>query len=308
MNRSCIAAVLALSVTSLAHGAVMSKYDFTGNAGNENSKAPTFSAVNTSNADITRGAGVDPQPASNAFNSSKWNGNSLTTNDYYEFSSAPAPGAKLNLDTLIIAMQRSGSGPTNFAIRSSLDSFAANIYSTTSSSTSAIELSVPLSSSFDNLSSGVTFRLYGWNASNANGTLRLLNHSVQQGLAVDGNSGPTATLASSSVSVDVSPAGLESFSAIAVNAQDNIGITSASLGTIPPQIADNIVLSGSGSGPYSVSGSNFTYADVGTFTIPVTVSDGEFSYTTNLNLTVTPEPGTLLGLTAFGLLAMRRRA
>ncbi|MBX3254971.1 MAG: hypothetical protein KF862_12585 [Chitinophagaceae bacterium] len=94
-------------------------------------------------------------------------GTSVNTNMYLEFTLTPNTGHTLNLSSIDLTLRRSttgspsGSGPRAWALRSSLDGFAANI-TTQTLSTSASTVSVTLGGIYNNLSAPVTFRLYGY--------------------------------------------------------------------------------------------------------------------------------------------------
>jgi hypothetical protein len=105
------------------------------------------------------------------------------------------------------------------------------------------------------------------------------------------------TITPSSVTVDVAPAGLESFGPVVV-----LGTNNLTVGAIDPKIADNISISGTGVNR-TISGSGFTYGDIGVYTIGF--SSG--STTSTFTLTVVPEPTTLAALGAASLGLIRRR-
>jgi hypothetical protein len=114
---------------------------------------------------------------------------------YYEVTITPQVGSILDIDTLAFTIQRSGTGIRSYAVRSSLDGFAANLSASISPATtnllvgpgdefrwafdansSALNGSlVTLGPSFDVLTSPVTFRFYGWNAEALTGTFSVDN-------------------------------------------------------------------------------------------------------------------------------------
>jgi PEP-CTERM motif len=101
------------------------------------------------------------------------------------------------------------------------------------------------------------------------------------------------------VTVDVSPAGLEGFSGVAVTAH---GGTLYLQEPIPAQIADNITISGLGTGNATVAGSGFTYADAGTYVLRF---NSGFTPDT-LTIHIVPEPASL-GLVGLASLSMSGR-
>src|SRR4051812_27216896 len=107
-----------------------------------------------------------------------WPSGSINTNAYIQFSITPNAGYELDLSGLILRIRRSttgtpsGSGPTQWSLRSSVDGFAANIASgslTTSYSNYGVTLT-----GFLSLPSTVTFRLYGFSASVSTGGMSRL--------------------------------------------------------------------------------------------------------------------------------------
>ena len=110
---------------------------------------------------IFRGSGITANAGSDRYNATSWTtSTSLDSNDYFGFTLTPNDGFRMDLTSFVYTAQRSGSGPSSFAFRSSLDSFAANIGTPTSTGTT-IDLS---SVSYQDVSSAITFRLYGFNS------------------------------------------------------------------------------------------------------------------------------------------------
>lgn len=120
---------------------------------------------------IGRGSGINGNAATNRYNSREWDSTSFDANKYFSFTLTPAEGYQLNLSSLDMTLQRSGTGPTSFAFRSSLDGFTSNIGSIELSSTSATSQSIDLSAvAYQGLTESITFRLFAFGASSAAGT------------------------------------------------------------------------------------------------------------------------------------------
>jgi trimeric autotransporter adhesin len=115
---------------------------------------------------IGRSGGITTSSAIDRYSATGWNSTSFDGNDYFSWTLTPGSGFQLDLVSLVYSGQASGTGPTTFAFRSSLDSFSANIGAPSATGTT-ISLS---NASFQNLTTPVEFRLYGWNASSATGT------------------------------------------------------------------------------------------------------------------------------------------
>ncbi|WP_205513367.1 T9SS type A sorting domain-containing protein [Longitalea arenae] len=106
---------------------------------------------------------------------------------YLQFTISPNTGYQLDLTSVILRIRRSttgasGSGPTSWSLRSSLDGYTSNLGSN-SLTTSYNDYTVNLGSGFLHVYTPVTFRLYGYNAivSGGGGLSRLVldNISIQ---------------------------------------------------------------------------------------------------------------------------------
>lgn len=120
---------------------------------------------------------------------------SLDTGRYYEVTLTPQPSYSLNVDGITFQILRSSTGIRNYAVRGSLDSYAANLPASISPANANLGVGsvndfrwlfdatttaqngslVTLDSSFDALTAPVTFRFYGWNAEGGSGTFSIDN-------------------------------------------------------------------------------------------------------------------------------------
>ncbi|MBA4277535.1 T9SS sorting signal type C domain-containing protein [Flavobacterium sp.] len=125
--------------------------------------------LNINSTGISRGSGINGVAALNRYTADGWNSLSLNANDYFEFTLTPNPGYKINFFNFVYTAQASGTGATSFAFRSSLDGYNADI-GTPSATGTTISLSAGL---FQNITSAITFRIYGWNASASGGTFSI---------------------------------------------------------------------------------------------------------------------------------------
>lgn len=119
---------------------------------------------------------------------------------------------------------------------------------------------------------------------------------------------PTVFVIPDSITLDVSTQ--TSFGPVTVSATDvDNNLASLTAGTVPAQIADNISITGSSTGPLTINGTGFTPADVGTYTINFTAMDtlGLTDVGTLTLNVVVPEPATLSLLTCLSILGLRRR-
>lgn len=145
-----------------------------------NTLAGTGSTYNSVSA-----AAFGPDIPTGAFNSgveyfgeSGWPNGALNTNSYLQFSISPNTGYELNLTDITLRVRRSasgtpsGSGPTQWSLRSSLDGYTTDIASG-SLSHSYNNFNIALTG-HSNIYTTVTFRLYGYGVSIASGGLSRL--------------------------------------------------------------------------------------------------------------------------------------
>jgi trimeric autotransporter adhesin len=114
---------------------------------------------------IGRGTGILGQNAANRYNADGWSV-LFDLNDHFSFTLTPDVGNAITYDSFVYTSQASGSGPTSFAFRSSLDSFSSNLGTPTATGTTIL-LGGP---TFTSVTTPVTFRLYGWGTNNSQGT------------------------------------------------------------------------------------------------------------------------------------------
>lgn len=120
----------------------------------------------------------------------------INLNNYYSITLTPSLGYYLSLNNILFDVDRTATGSRNYAVRSSLDSYSANLSGSVNSNTllsisnfntflwgfdamfnspqsgSKIDLS---NTTFQNLSTPVTFRFYSWNCEDAAGAFALDN-------------------------------------------------------------------------------------------------------------------------------------
>ncbi len=119
----------------------------------------------------------------------------LDSTKYFGVTLTPQSGFSVNLDTITFTIQRSGTGIRNYAVRSSLDGFAANLPASINPANSNLGVDgannfqwlldatitpqngslITLDSSYDSLTAPVSFRFYGWNAEAVTGTFSIDN-------------------------------------------------------------------------------------------------------------------------------------
>ncbi|WP_458628860.1 beta strand repeat-containing protein [Winogradskyella sp. PC D3.3] len=143
---------------------------------------PTTSGndASISSTGLTRGSGIALATAAANFTSNQWDSatqaDAVTNNDYIEWSTTASASNNITITDLDIRVRRAANGPQSFQIYYSLDNFA------TIGLPIEIEQSSPTAASDFNftgltINSGtggtITFRLYAWNAINANAWFRI---------------------------------------------------------------------------------------------------------------------------------------
>lgn len=119
----------------------------------------------------------------------------IDLSEYYEVTVTPTGGTTLDLDAISFVLQRSSTGIRQYSVRSSLDSFAANlaasitsadldlsvvstpqlnIFQVADTSTNANSGSrITLTAEYNAIKDPLTFRFYGWNAEALGGTFSI---------------------------------------------------------------------------------------------------------------------------------------
>lgn len=113
--------------------------------------------ANISVSGIGRGTGISGSNANNRYNATGWN-TTFNATDYFEFTLTPNSSYEIDFVSFVYTAQASGTGPTSFDFRSSLDGYSSSI-STPLVAGTTISLSA---GAYQNLTTAITFRFYGW--------------------------------------------------------------------------------------------------------------------------------------------------
>jgi hypothetical protein len=118
-------------------------------------------------------AGQQGQAGGTGYVSSKaWNVTSEDLTKYWEFTLTAASGLNISVTSVTLRMRRAGTGPPSINLRSSVDSYGADIGGTQNLSSADTYTTI----AFTGLTlsgSSITFRVYGWGATGSGGTLRI---------------------------------------------------------------------------------------------------------------------------------------
>lgn len=127
------------------------------------------------------GSATDKAISTTGFNSA-----SINTAKYLQFTISPNANFAMSLNSISFFDQKSGTGPTSWVLRSSLDGYMSDLNAPSPGSTSAAfpasPQAVELGINFQNITTSVTFRLYAYGASSSAGTWRLDNLTVDGSL------------------------------------------------------------------------------------------------------------------------------
>ena len=140
---------------------------------------------------IGMGTGIKSNAGSDRYNATSWStNNSIKTSDYFEFILTPNAGYKIDFTSFVYTGQASGTGPTSFEFRSSLDNYSSNIGTPTGGGTT-ISLS---GASYQNITTPITFHIYGYNASGSSGTFSINDFKFNGFVSCVTLPTPTATI------------------------------------------------------------------------------------------------------------------
>lgn len=189
-------------MTVAASGAPLGVYSFTTASGDEATFPVDAQPANGTFSVMSRGSGLTPNAGTNTFSATAWATGALDTSDYFEFTLSPAGGFSLTLTNLNFDERRSSTGIRSWAVRSSLDSFAANVATgAVPDDTSTRSQSVLLGAGFSGQAAGVTFRFYGFAAEASGGSWRLDNVALYGSIAASGSPATNVQFTASSASV-----------------------------------------------------------------------------------------------------------
>ena len=176
-----------LTFTAPLRADTLLQYNFAGNVGNEASEPPSTVGPNVTASSLTRGGGLGTTTTANTFSSNQFaTGTALTLSnaDYLSFTITPNSGWQLNLGALTFTDSRSSTGPQSFSIRTSLDSFGSETFGYSSTGTTNVNRSfnfATLGDTYQDISSSIEIRIYGYNAGGSTGRYSLVNSLTLEG-------------------------------------------------------------------------------------------------------------------------------
>lgn len=152
---------------------------------------------------ISRGSGINASTANDRYNANSWDTSSFDSTAYFEFTLTPNSGYQINFVNFDYFGQTSGTGPTSFVFRSSVDSFTSNVGTPTPGGTS-ISLT---GAAYQNRTTAITFRMYAWGASGSSGNFSI-NDFIFSGTVLSTTPLPEINVLGNSISIvdgDITP-------------------------------------------------------------------------------------------------------
>jgi len=223
-----IYSLLFIALTSASFGQVFTApaYDFASVTTSSGATDPTpvpgvpgvsfgsFTAFNGVTAPTNSNAGSrfsftnQPLGATNGVNTYATMTGALDPTIYFEVAVGPFPGGTIDLTGITFTSQRSGTGIRAYAVRSSVDGFAANLPASINPANAELSIESPnvffrvndatttaqngstvtLGAGFAGLTAPVTFRFYAWDAEALGGTFSIDNVVFSGNVVVLGSS------------------------------------------------------------------------------------------------------------------------
>lgn len=118
---------------------------------------------------IGRGTGINASTAIDRYSATSWNTVALDTTAFFTWTLTPKLASEIDFTSFVYTGQASGTGPTSFAFRSSVDGFTTDVGTPTASGTTI----VLTDAAFQDITSAIEFRMYGWAASGGTGTFSI---------------------------------------------------------------------------------------------------------------------------------------
>ena len=172
--------VLSLVFLCAGASAQLLQWNTFGNAGTETTEPSVANDANIAAANLTQGT-ITPAANGNRFGGNNWfntgntaGGNTLAEavagNDYIQFIVTPNVGFSFTPTSFVFIWDRSGTGPQNVTLRSSVDGFTADLGTITGIVGAAFATNTITITGLTNITTATTFRLYGYGASATTGT------------------------------------------------------------------------------------------------------------------------------------------
>lgn len=163
--KKLLLALLAFLLLNSSQGQILT-FDFAGLAGGETTAASNSNNAGLNTSTISRGAGLTASANADRFNGTSFAltsiANAITGDDYFEFTITPTAGNQFSVSSIVIQFQRSATGPSALALRSSVDSYAANLDGEKAVVDNTTTQTFTFTFTQSNSTSAVTYRLYAY--------------------------------------------------------------------------------------------------------------------------------------------------
>ncbi len=165
-TKTILASLLLVFVLASEGWGQILTFEFSALAGNEATANSNSNDAGLTSSTISRGAGLTASANGGRFNATNWAltsiENAVTGNKYMEFTITPNAGFQFSVSSIVIQLQRSGTGNTALALRNSVDGYTANLDAikpvTDNTSTQTFTFTFTQSNS----TTPVTYRLYSY--------------------------------------------------------------------------------------------------------------------------------------------------
>ncbi|WP_170179847.1 T9SS type A sorting domain-containing protein [Flavivirga rizhaonensis] len=192
--------ITCLLVVTFGYGQEIISYSSVANAGCSGiiSSDPNIDLVSTSG--ICRSSGINAN-AGATYNSRDWTTSaSIDVNDYLEWTLTPDSGYEIDLTTMDLTYDRSGTGPTMVDIQVDTGSGFSSIFTDASVSAGTENNNGIDLSTITGITGTITFRLYAYNSTGATGTFDIdENTATNKGIVINGTVSALPTCSSPTV-------------------------------------------------------------------------------------------------------------
>ena len=155
--------ILLLLLSNIMYSQIQT-FDFAGLAGNEATANSNFNDPNLAVSTISRGAGLTATANADRFNATNWAltsiANAVAGNNYMQFTISPNVGNSFDVSSIVVRLQRSLTGPSAIAIRSSVDGYTANLGGQQAITDNALTQTFTFTFSQTGNAAAVTYRIY----------------------------------------------------------------------------------------------------------------------------------------------------
>lgn len=125
-----VAVVMLLGMGGILNAQILT-FEFSSLAGNEATAPSNYNDVNLTSSSISRGSGLTASTNGERFNATNWAltsiDNAVSGDKYMEVTITPSSGYQFTVSSIYIQLQRSSTGPSAVALRSSVDNYASNL-------------------------------------------------------------------------------------------------------------------------------------------------------------------------------------